>query len=149
MGNFLTQLPRIHIEKIVTAQRDHVFQIATDYESLQNTLPQHFLSVRVRSTRENVSVIEEHLRLAGKELIMMTKHVINPPELHNVFVIGGDAKGSHISERYEIIPQGTKITVDADIKLKGAIRLAGFFGKKRIENSLGEILDELAKTVEG
>ena len=41
--------------------------------------------------RDDVSIVEEHIMLAGRELVMMTKHVIKPHELHEVFVIGGDA----------------------------------------------------------
>ena len=87
-------MPKIHFEKIVKADRNRVFDIAANYEEFEKTLPQYFPSIRVRSQRDNVAVVEEHLRVAGKELIMMTKHVTTYPELHEVFVIGGDAKGS-------------------------------------------------------
>jgi len=141
-------LKKISFEKTVKAKREKVFKIVTDYEAFQKLLPQYFSSVRVRSTRGNVSVVEEHLNLAGKELVMMTKHVKKEPQLHDVFVIGGDGKGSHISEKYEETSNGTKITVEADIKLKGILKLAGFLGKSRIENSLIEIMDEFAKIAE-
>jgi len=141
-------LKKISFEKTVKAKRDKVFKIVTDYESFQKLLPQYFTSVRIRSTRGNVSVVEEHIKLAGKELVMMTKHVKKEPELHDVFVIGGDGKGSHISEKYEEIPKGTKITVEADIKLKGIMKIAGFLGQSKIENSLIEIMDEFAKIAE-
>ena len=141
-------MPKISFEKIVKADRNRVFDIAANYEEFEKTLPQYFPSIRVRSRRDNVAVVEEHLRVAGKELVMMTKHVTTYPELHEVFVIGGDAKGSHIVEKYESIPEGTKITVDADIKLKGVMKLAGFFGKKKILEGFTTIMDEFAKIAE-
>ncbi len=98
--------------------------------------------------RDDVSIVEEHVMLAGKELVMMTKHVTKPHELHEVFVIGGDAKGSHIVERYEIIPEGTKITVNVDLKLHGKLKLATFFGKGKIKNGFAKIMDEFAKIAE-
>ena len=142
-------MPKIHFEKIVKADRNRVFDIAANYEEFEKTLPQYFPSIRVRSQRDNVAVVEEHLRVAGKELVMMTKHVTTYPELHEVFVIGGDAKGSVITEKYETVPEGTKITVDADIKLKGVMKIAGLFGKKKILNSFSKIMDEFAKIAEG
>ena len=141
-------MPKIHFEKIVKADRNRVFDIAANYEEFEKTLPQYFPSIRVRSQRDNVAVVEEHLRVAGKELVMMTKHVTTYPELHEVFVIGGDAKGSVITERYETVPEGTKIIVDADIKLKGVMKIAGLFGKKKILNSFSKIMDEFAKIAE-
>ena len=139
-------MTKISFEKTVKADRDKVFQIVTDYESFQDLLPQYFSSIKIRSTRGNVSVVEQHVQLAGQDMVMMTKHVKKEPELHDVYVIGGDAKGSHISEKYEKIPKGTKITVD--VKLKGLLRVVGFFGKNKIEENLVEIMDEFAKIAE-
>jgi coenzyme Q-binding protein COQ10 len=141
-------LPKIHFEKIIKAERNRVFDIATNYEEFQKKIPQYFTSMRIRSTRDNVTVIEEHLKLAGKELVMMTKHVTKYPETHEIFVIGGDAKGSHILEHYQSVADGTKITVDADIKLKGILKIAGFFGKSKIVKGFNMMMDEFAKIAE-
>ena len=80
-------------------------------------MPQHFPSVRVRSVRGNVSVVEEYMNLGDRELLIMAKHVTTEPVLHEVFVIGGDAKGSHIKQQFIKISQGTRIIVDVDFKL--------------------------------
>lgn len=141
-------MPKIRFEKIIKADRNKVFEIASDYESFEKKIPRYFTSIRVRSVRDNVAVVEEHLKIAGKELIMMTKHVTKYPELHEVFVIGGDAKGSHITEKYDKIPDGTKLTVEADLKLKGVLKIAGFFGKRKIQDGLSKIMDEFAKYAE-
>ena len=141
-------MPKFSFEKLIKAERTKVFEIITNYEEFQKLLPRHFSSIRVRSRRDNVAVVEEHIRVAGRELVMMTKHVTNYPETHEVFVIGGDAKGSHILERYESVKEGTKIIVEAEIKLKGVMRLAGFFGKEKIRQSFIKIMDEFAKIVE-
>ena len=141
-------MPKFTFEKIVKADRNKVFDIAANYEEFQNTLPQYFPSIRVRSVRDNVAVVEEHVKVSGKELVMMTKHVTKYPEIHEVFVIGGDAKGSHIIEKYDNVPEGTKITVDADIKLKGVLKISGFFGKTRIMKVFDTIMEEFAKIAE-
>jgi coenzyme Q-binding protein COQ10 len=137
-------LAKIHFEKIVKAERNKVFDITTNYEQFQKTLPKYFPSIRIRSTRGNTTVIEEHIRIAGREFVMMTKHVTKYPEIHEVFVIGGDAKGSHIVERYESIKGNTKITVDADLRLTGFLKIAALFGKDKIKKSFTKIMDEFA-----
>ena len=93
-------------------------------------------------------MVEEHVRVSGRELVMMTKHVTKYPEIHEVFVIGGDAKGSHIVEHYESIKEGTKVTVEADLKLKGPLKLVAFFGKSKIQKGFSKIMDEFAKLAE-
>ncbi|MGQ0771873.1 MAG: polyketide cyclase [Nitrososphaerota archaeon] len=141
-------MPKIRLEKLIKAERQKVFDIVANYESFQNVLPQYFPSIRVRSVRENVAIIEEHLKLGDKEFVMMAKHITKYPESHEVFVIGGDLKGSHIAEKYEKTPEGTKLTVDADIKLCGMMKIAGFFGKQKIALDLGKVIDELVKIAE-
>lgn len=141
-------MPKINFEKIIKAERNKVFDIATNYEQLQKTLPEYFPSINIRSTRGNTAIIEQHIRIAGRELVMMTKHVTQYPKVHQVFVIGGDAKGSHIIERYESIQEGTKITVYIDLKLKGRLKLLAFFRKDKMKKSFTKIIDEFAKIAE-
>ncbi|MEO9309423.1 MAG: SRPBCC family protein [Nitrososphaera sp.] len=141
-------MPKIHLEKLIKAERQTVFDIVANYENFENILPQYFTSIRVRSVRENVAVVEEHLKLGERELIMTTKHVTKYPETHEIFVLGGDAKGSHIIEKYEKADQGTKLVVDADIKLRGAKALGAIFAKKKIASDFGKIIDEFAKIAE-
>lgn len=138
-------MPKINFEKIIKAERNKVFDITTNYEQFQKKLPEYFPSVRIRSTRGNISIIEEHIRISGREFVMMTKHVIQYPTVHEIFVIGGDAKGSHIVEMYESIEGGTKITIIADLKLKGFLKIVAFFGKDKIKKDLMKIMDEFAK----
>lgn len=142
-------MPRVRFERTVRADRERVFGVVTDYGELPRVLPEYFPSVRIRSRRGDVAVVEEHLRIAGRELIMMTKHVARPPESHETFVIGGDAKGSRITERYEEVRDGTKITVSADIRLGGAMRIAGLFGRRRLSRDLEGVMDGFARAVEG
>ncbi|WP_268542549.1 SRPBCC family protein [Candidatus Nitrosotenuis cloacae] len=141
-------MPKIVLEKIIRAERQHVFDIVANYENFQKIMPQYFTSVRIRSVRDNTAVVEEHLQLGSRELIMMTKHVTKYPETHEVFVVGGDGKGSHFVETFAKVPEGTKLTVHADIKLKGMLVIAGAFAKKRITSEFGKIIDEFARIAE-
>ncbi|MFB5632496.1 MAG: polyketide cyclase, partial [Nitrosopumilus sp.] len=104
-------MPQFSFEKISSASRDSVYKVFSDYENYQKISPQFFPSIRIRSVRDNVAVVEEHLILGDDELVIMAKHVTDEPVLHDVFIIGGDAKGSHIQEQFIETPQGTKILV--------------------------------------
>ena len=141
-------MPKFSLEKIVHAKRETVYEILSNYENYQKLIPQHFPSVRVRSVRENISVVEEHMNLGDKELVIMAKHVTEKPVLHDVFVIGGDAKGSHIKQQFIEISEGTKIIVDVDLKLKGKMKMSSMFGKNKFEEDYSKILDDFIKIVE-
>ena len=141
-------MPKFSLEKIVNAKRETVFDILSNFENYQKLLPQHFPSIRVRSTRDNVSVVEEHMNLGENELVIMAKHVTEKPILHEVFVIGGDAKGSHFKEEFVETSEGTKIIADVDLKLKGKMKLSNMFGKSKFEENFSKILDDFTKIAE-
>ena len=141
-------MTQFSFEKFLNSSPEKVFDIATDYQNYQKHFPQIFPSVRVLSTRNDVSVVEEHMMLGEKELVMMTKHVVQKPNTHEVFVIGGNAKGSYILESFEGVHNGTKMQIDVDLKLKGGMRISGMLGKNKIKNDYSRIVDEFVKVVE-
>ena len=141
-------MPKFSLEKTVHAKRETIYEILSNYENYQKLIPQHFPSVRVRSVRENISVVEEHMNLGDKELVIMAKHVTEEPVLHEVFVIGGDAKGSRIKQQFIEISEGTKIIVDVDLKLNGKMKMSSIFGKNRFEEDYSKILDDFIKIAE-
>ncbi len=141
-------MAKFSLEKIVIAKRETVYERLSNYENYEKLIPQHFPSVRVRSVRGNVSVVEEHMNLGDRELIIMAKHVTKEPILHEVFVIGGDAKGSYIKQQFIEISEGTKIIVDVDFKLKGKMKISQMLGKNKIEQDYAKILDDFVKIAE-
>lgn len=141
-------MSKFSFEKTVNAKRELVFDVFSNFENYQKLFPQHYPSVRIRSVRNNVSVVEEHLNLGDRELLVMAKHVSKPPVLHEVFVIGGDGKGSHIKEQFIDVLDGTKILIDVNLKLKGKMMILGLFGKNKSRQDYEQILNDFVKTTE-
>ena len=136
------------VTKIIKAERSKVFNTITDFENLPNRLPEFFNSIKIVSKEGNVTIIEESIKMAGRDITQTTKHILTPPEKHEVLVMTGDAKDSHIVETYENVSEGTKVTVDGDFKLSGKLKLVGFVAKRKIEKNINEVMDALAKIVE-
>lgn len=141
-------MTKLSLEKIVYAKREIVYEKLSNYKNYQKLIPQHFPSIRVRSVRGNISVVEEHMNLGDLELVIMAKHVTTEPVLHEVFVIGGDIKGSYIKQQFIEVSEGTKIIVDVDLKLKGKMKMSSMFGKNKFEQDYAKILDDFAKIAE-
>ena len=141
-------MPKFSLEKIVNNNRNEVFEIFSNFENYQRLIPQHYSSVRVRSMRGDVSVVEEHLILGDLELLIMAKHVSQKPILHEIIVIGGDAKGSKIKQEFIKLENGTKVLVDVDLKFKGKMRFTVMFGKNDFKQDYDKILDDFVKLAE-
>ena len=138
-------MPKVKVEIIIKAEKDKVFSTITDFENLPSKLPHIFKSVKVISREGNSIITEELVKMAGRDIAQKVKHVIQPTEQHEVFILKGDAKGSHIVESYEETSEGTKIIVEGDFKLAGKLNLLGFFAKGKIEKSINEVMGEFAK----
>ena len=141
-------MPKFSLEKIVNNNRNEVFEIFSNFENYQRIIPQHYPSVRIRSMRGDVSVVEEHLILGNLELLIMAKHVSQKPILHEVIVIGGDAKGSRIRQEFIELEKGTKILVDVDLKFKGKMKISTMFGKNNFKQDYDKVLDDFVKLAE-
>jgi carbon monoxide dehydrogenase subunit G len=141
-------LQKIQLVKIVNVERENAFKAGTDFESFTQKLPQYFKLIRIRSVREFTSVVEIHGKIAGREFAVMTKNVIKSPEIHETFVLSGDARGSHFTKKYESVPGGTRITIDIDLKLRGFLRFASIFSTNKIRKIINEYFDDFVKAIE-
>ncbi|MCH9040672.1 MAG: SRPBCC family protein [Thaumarchaeota archaeon] len=138
-------MPKVKVEKIIKADKDKVFFTITDFENLPSKLPQIFKSIKIISRKDNSVITEELVRMAGRDITQKVKHVLQPTDKHEVFILEGDAKGSHIVETYEETSEGTKIIVEGDFTLAGKLNLLGFLAKLKIEKSINEVMDEFAE----
>ncbi len=141
-------MPKIKVEKTIKANREKIFAMVTDFESLPSKFPQFFKSVKILSREGNTVTTEDHAVIAGREVHQTTKHVLTPPEIDDVQLLSGDAKDSHIVTTYTTIPEGTKVTVEGDFKLAGKLKLVGFMAKGKIEKSIEEVIDQFGKVAE-
>ena len=138
-------MPKVKVEKIIKADKDKVFFTITDFENLPSKLPQIFKSIKIISRKDNSVITEEFVRMAGRDITQKVKHVLQPTDKHEVFILEGDAKGSHIVETYEETSEGTKIIVEGDFTLAGKLNLLGFLAKLKIEKNINKVMDEFAE----
>lgn len=143
-----TTLPKFSLEITVNAKRERVFEIFSNYENYQNLVPQHYPSVRIRSIRGELAVVEEHFNLGSTELLIMARHVSKKPIMHEIFIIGGDFKGSHIRQEFIELENATKVLVDVVFKLSAKMKISHMFGKNSVMQDYGIIVNDFAKIAE-
>jgi len=92
--------------------------------------------------------VEEYLNLGKREFLIMAKHVSHTPISHDVFVIGGDVKGSVFKEKFIELENGTKVIVEVNLKINGKLKISNIFGKNTYKQDYGKILDDFVKNAE-
>ena len=123
------------IEVDLPARMDAVYDAISDHSVLAGLTP-HIESVRMKSRRPERYLAEEALVLGGRRHLCMVRHHCSRPHTHEYFVVGGDAKGSRITETYRATPAGTRISVRID--WRGGLR--GILGGGSITDDYADML---------
>ena len=108
-------MTKITFERIIRSDPKKVFDVISNFENYEKLLPNYYPLVRIKSVRDESSLVAEHLRLHDKEFVIMAKHFNDPPHRHEMRVVGGDIKGSYIIEKIIPFESQTKIIVEAEI----------------------------------
>ena len=145
-------MSKISFEKIIKSDVAKTFKILTDFENFEKLLPEFYSSIAVKSIRDESSLVAEHLHLLGNEFVIMAKHFSEPPNKHQMRVVGGDIKGSFITESIvpfnvndKLNPQ-TKIIVDAEIKTTKGLK--NTFKKQDYRDELEKLYQKFIDIIE-
>ena len=138
-------MAKITFERTISSDPKKVFDVISNFENYEKLLPNYYPLVRIKSVRDESSLVAEHLKLHDKEFVIMAKHFNDAPYRHEMLVIGGDIKGSYIIEKIIPFESGTKIIVEAKIntgKRSSILKNADY--KKALE----ELYDEVVSIIE-
>ena len=119
-------MSKFNLVKKSNLHRDLIFKISTDVENFHNVKPEYFKSLKIIQNSSNEKIVLESIDFLGRKIEIKTKHVIIPPNLHEVFILTGPAKGTSFIEKYESSPTGTDISISVDLKLNGFLKLIPF-----------------------
>ena len=108
-------MTKITFERTISSDPKKVFDVISNFENYEKLLPNYYPLVRIKSVRDESSLVAEHLKLHDKEFVIMAKHFNDPPYRHEMRVVGGDIKGSYIIEKIIPFESQTKIIVEAEI----------------------------------
>ena len=138
-------MTKITFEKIVNSPPDKVFDIISNFENYEKLFPDYYPSIRIKSVRDESSLVVEHLKLHDKEFVIMAKHFNDPPHKHEMRVVGGDIKGSYIIEKIIPFELETKIIVEAEINTGKRFSI---LKNVNYEKALENLYDEVVTVIE-
>ena len=139
-------MSKIIFEKISKSSPEQVFDVISNFENFEKILPKYYTSIVIKSIRDESSLAAEHLKLSGKEFVIMAKHFSEPPYKHEMRVIGGDIKGSYIIEKIIPMELKTKIIVEAEINISK--RFGGLLKNSDYHKALEDLYDEFVLVIE-
>ena len=140
-------MSKFNLVKKSNLHRDLIFKISTDVENFHNVMPEYFKSLKIIQNSSNEKIVLESIDFLGRKIEIKTKHVIIPPNLHEVFILNGPAKGTSFIEKYESNPTGTDISISVDLKLNGFLKLIPFL-KLLLFKKMNSVMSEFITCAE-
>ena len=138
-------MTKITFERTISSDPKKVFDVISNFKNYEKLLPNYYPLVRIKSVRDESSLVAEHLRLHDKEFVIMAKHFNDPPYRHEMRVVGGDIKGSYIIEKIIPFESQTKIIVEAEINTGKRFSI---LKNVNYEKALENLYDEVVTVIE-
>ena len=135
---------KIVFEREINADIEKSFDVITNFENFQKLFPEFYPSILIKSVRDESSLVAEHLKLHDKEFIIMAKHFFSKPNTHEMRIVGGDIKGSSITEIFTSDGDKTHLAVNAELDVKSS----RFSKKNPYGDSLAELYDKMIIEIE-
>ena len=135
---------KISFQREINADIEKAFEIISNFENFQKLFPNFYPSILIKSVRDESSLVAEHLKLHDTEFIIMSKHFISKPHSHEMRVVGGDLKGSSITEIFSFDNGKTSLKVNVELDVKSS----RFSKKNPYEKSLNNLYDAMIKEIE-
>ena len=136
----------LSFQRQINANIEKSFKILSDFENFQKLFPQFYPSILIKSIRDESSLVAEHLKLHDKEFVIMSKHFLTPSTSHEMRVIGGDMKGSKITETLSTDGDTTILDVDAELNVKSTRFSRKNPYAKALENLYDVMIVEIEKS---
>ena len=136
----------LSFQRQINADIEKSFKILSDFENFQKLFPQFYPSILIKSIRDESSLVAEHLKLHDKEFVIMSKHFLTPFTTHEMRVVGGDMKGSKITETLSTEGDTTTLNVDAELNVKSSRFSRKNPYVKALENLYDVMITEIEKS---
>lgn len=135
--------------KTVDTNKTKIFNVMGDIQNYPIILPKNIISVTIKNQTGNIIYAEEEVMEKFIKTKLLVKHTILTPDKQILEVIGGDAKGTIITETFEGNDSYTKLTINVKLHVEGVLAPVVFFSKPSLEQEMDKIIDSFVAYARG
>ena len=133
----------------IDAPRDDVFDILTEYGSdVRVRVVPHLKAQSILHREDNVFLCENEWERDGKQIRQHRRYTIFPPDRIEEEVVGANEGMTHVTTRLDPDGDGTRLTMESEYVLTGALRLLGKLAANQLHQSDETLLEELRTRIE-
>ena len=129
------------LHRRTSLDRDRIFELSTNLENFSKLFPKYFKSLKIIHENDSELLVEEELSILGIRRKIQTKHQIQKPNIHRIWILSGPLAGSSFVEYYEEISNGTDVTIEVNLCFNNTFVI--FYPlKKFVKKQVNKIMDE-------
>ena len=136
-------MPDFNSEITLSADPRKLFTLVTDYENYQKAFPDQLNEVSVISRNDSEVVTKEvltfNMHLKNTKLYQKTIHIADYPRLVSN-VIEGPFKGTVIQIKFDKLDNGSKVSVNAELKISLKYKFLSPIIKSKYKTILASLL---------
>ena len=136
-------MPDFNSEITLSADPRKLFALVTDYENYQKAFPDQLNEVSVISRKDSEVVTKEvltfNIHLKNTKLYQKTIHIADYPRLVSN-VIEGPFKGTVIRIKFDKLDNGSKVSVNAELKISLKYKIQSPIIKSKYKTILTSLL---------
>lgn len=140
-------MKRFKISKHTSLSQQQIFHISTDIVNFDKILPKYFKSLKIIQNDQYEKIVVETIFFLGFTVKIKTRHVLIPPNIHEVYILTGPLKGSSFIESYIPSNSGTEIIINVNLKILGFLHFFSFF-TNHIIDKMTSVMDEFVLSAE-
>jgi hypothetical protein len=132
------QLSTLSYSKIFDVDKEIIFNTFTDFENYPNILPNNILSIH--NISEKLSIYDISLVEQGIKTNLTVEHMIEGSDRQVIKVTDGDAQGTTITQIFESLGNGTKISINVDLKTRGILTPFAYLPQHNANHAIDTIV---------
>jgi hypothetical protein len=132
------QLSTLSYSKIFDVDKEIIFNTFADFENYDRILPNNILSIH--NISEKLFIYDISLVEQGIKTNLTVEHVIEGSDRQVIKVTDGDAQGTTITQIFESLENGTKISINIDLKTRGILTPFAYLPQHNANHAIDTIV---------
>jgi hypothetical protein len=132
------QLSTLSYSKIFDVDKEIIFNTFADFENYDRILPNNISSIH--NISEKLSIYDISLVEQGIKTNLTVEHMIEGYDKQIIKVTDGDAQGTTITQIFESLGNGTKISINIDLKTRGILTPFAYLPQHNANHAIDTII---------
>jgi len=139
---YRTVTKKVDYTMIVDVDKKLLFELMSDIKKYPEIFPENYVSVFIKNQTDTLILSNETIQELGFQESIDVQHVLVPFVSHDITILSGNAKNTHIEIIFEEFDTKTKLNISAEIHATGKLIPFAYIPDKNIHNAISTMINQ-------